>query len=88
MNLLIKKEIVILKCEEDIEMKSRELRKMLETMINICDQAFMTGEMKVEAYDRIDKVRKKCEALCDEEDQLDKEVWETEQEFKNYVKGV
>ena len=69
-------------------MNSRELRKMLETMINICDQSFMTGEMSMEAHNRIDKVRKKYEALCEEEAQLDKEVWETEQEFESYVKGV
>jgi len=69
-------------------MQSRKLRKMLETIINICDQSVCTGEMSVKAHDRIDKVRKKYEALCDEEDQLDKEVWETEQEFERYVKGV
>ena len=75
-------------------MNSRELRKMLETMINICDQAVAVGAMSISAHDRIDKVRKKYEALCEEEAQLDKEdfldeeVWETEQEFESYVKGV
>ena len=69
-------------------MNTRQVRQLLEDMINICDQSLATGEMTVRAHDRIDEVRKKYESLCDEEAQLDKEVKETEQEFKNYVKGI
>lgn len=48
-------------------MNTRQVRQLLEDMINICDQSLASGEMSVRAHDRIDEVREKYESLVEEE---------------------